>query len=61
MKCITVKHYKYSSVHINESRVLHNTEVTSFLTDRRFLKPDYFNQHQQLVFRVTSEIEFGAI
>ena len=35
---------RYSSVHINESKVLHMTEVSDFLTAHRFLKTDYFNK-----------------
>ena len=33
----------YSSVHINESKVLNKTEVAKFLTTRYSLEADYFD------------------
>ena len=34
---------KYSSVHINESNVLHNTEIAKLFAAHRSLKSDYFD------------------
>ena len=40
---------KYSSVHINESKVLHKTAVAFFLTASRSLKNDCFGKSKYIL------------
>ena len=67
---MTLYKQKYSSVYINESKVFHETEVSSFLTARRSLIYASFDTFgakigrlftQQSVFKVSSEIDICAM